>query len=184
MADHGSQSRTEHEAFDRAVAEESLFMDDNSDFAIKLFSSVMWEAVDEAHIDQDKSEAVRRAHSFMSLIKDRLTQHFRNRVGLLSEMSDPLAEVDKLGACRSVNVYHFREFDFPTKGPLSFGDRSAEEIVKLAKQNLPLLRTELERLQTALGSRHPSTFFAARSEIERYLAFLEHTKHTRRWTSS
>ena len=172
--------RTEHEAFDRSVAEESLFMDDGSDLAIKLFSIVMSDAVDYEYMDQDKSDSVRRAHAFMSLIKKRLTQHFRNRVGLLSEIDDPLADVYILGACRSINVYHSREFDFPTQGPLSFGDRSAEEIVEVAKKNLPLLRTELQRLQTAMSSRNPSMYFAARSEAERYLELLECTKHPRR----
>jgi hypothetical protein len=161
--------------FRRVVSEEALFMDADSDHALRLFVSSMWLATpgpDPGDVDQ---EDIRRAHSQTEFISERLSDHFRFRVGLPPAHPSPLADVELLGACTLINRYHFSKHGLPTKGPLAIRPgETASELVATARQNLVLLRSELERLKGAVISdeRHTSLFFPVRTEVEYYLTKL------------
>src|ERR1039457_6447224 len=84
--------------FRRVVSEEALFMDADSDHALRLFVSAMWLATESYPGDTDE-EDIRRAHSQTEFISERLSDHFRSRVGLAPAHTSPFADIQLLGAC-------------------------------------------------------------------------------------
>jgi hypothetical protein len=169
-------SKSVVDTFRRVVSEESLFMDAESDHALALFVKAMWGAVEETVIDVEPDEEhIQRAYSQTTFILERLSDHFRARVGLSSVHSGSLIDVELLGACRLINVHHFHKYNLPTKGPLAFCDgQTASEVVAIAKQNLGPLRSELEQLKMAIRSdeRGARLFFQVGTEVDRYLTNL------------
>ena len=160
--------------FRRVVSEEALFMDADSDHALRLFVSAMWLATESYPGDTDE-EDIRRAHSQTEFISERLSDHFRSRVGLAPAHTSPFADIQLLGACTLINRHHFSNYGLPTKGPLAIRPgETASEVVATAKQNSELLRSELERLKEAVTAdeRRTSLYFAVRTEVEYYLAKL------------
>src|SRR5579864_817995 len=143
-----------HTEFQRLVSVERLFLDAEAGQAIDLFASCMWEAVVDGSYEQyPESEEVRRAYEKMILISNRLSEHFRNRVGLAPESPDPLMDVAVLGACILINIYAFQTFDLPTKGILKWREgETAEEIVTVGKENVSKLKSELLRLKEAMST--------------------------------
>jgi hypothetical protein len=168
--------RKQHDAFWKAVSGECLFLDGDTDRAIRLFSQVMWAAVEDLPLQQSpESDEVWRAYSEMNLIADRVTEHFRNRIGLTGATAAPLTDTELLGACRLINNQHWPTFNLPTKGLLKFGEhQTAEEAIRTAKDNLCVLESELQSLQQALRSKNSraSASFETLSLIERYLSTI------------
>jgi hypothetical protein len=138
-------------AFKGVVSEESLFMDEESSHALRLFERGMNKAVSVFGEDTD-DESIRRADTYTSFISDRLSEHFRVLVGLATEYGS-LDDVELLGACDLVNRYYFPKLDFPTKTVLALRPgETAAELVAIGRQNLELVRSELKRLKEALAT--------------------------------
>ena len=145
-------------AFSRVLAEESLFMEERSDHALRLFREIMWTAV-RYEDTYPRSDVVWRSYNQMKFISDRLAEHFRLRVGLESRKTDSLFEIELLGACRLINRFTFPDSGMPTNGPLRYQDHgSATQLVALAREHPEELRSELSKLRNALIS-HSSIFF-------------------------
>jgi hypothetical protein len=158
-------------AFDRAASEERLFVDSRTDRALELFKSVMCKAA-QYEDERPDSQDVRHAYSNMTLISDRLSQHFRNRIGLESTSAEPLFDTEVLGACLLINTYHFPDHKLPTKGPLTLReDETAEELVAAGKQHVELLESDLRRLKEAMG-KNAGFYYQTIALVERYLAAL------------
>src|ERR1700674_5254993 len=157
--------------FKKVVSEERLFLDSESDHAVQRFLQIMWGAVHTHPCESiPESSDVEACHTQMELISERLADHFRSRVGLFSEMQDPLLDITLLGACRLINAYHFAEFGLPTEGPLKFHEsETAKELVTAARQNTVLLRSELMKLREAITSTNKSLFFDTLSKVDHYI---------------
>jgi hypothetical protein len=157
------------------VSEESLFMDVTSDHALRLFVAAMWNAVEQPFESAPEQEEIRRAHNQATFISERLSDHFRSRVGLSSGPPNPLGDVEILGACSLINRYHFPKHKLPTQGCLAFQpNQTAAELVATAHQNLDVVRTELERLKGAVTSdeRRARFFFQVGADADYYLQIL------------
>jgi len=143
------------ERFGTMAAEESLFIDDETDRALRLFSNAMYDA-SYGPEHQPRPHEVWRAYRQMIFIQKRVTQHFRNVVGFEPAVLAPLHDVELLGACRLINRFHFPDFGMPHKGILSINDNNPPEaVVANAKGNRELLVSELEKLRLAM-SRSPA----------------------------
>jgi hypothetical protein len=161
--------------FRRVMSEESLFMDTASDHALRIFVSAMRNAVELPFEPAPEQEEIWRAHSQASFISDRLSEHFRSRVGLASEHVNPLDDVELLGACMLINRCHFPKYHLPTKGLLAFSpSQTAAQLVATARNNRDLLRTDLERLKEAVTTdeRNARLYFKVGTESDRYLQLL------------
>jgi hypothetical protein len=123
------------DAFRSVISEGSLFMDTASDQALRAFVAAMGDAVEPTFEPPPEQEVIRRAHSVAAFILERLSEHFRSRVGLAPSHVNPLRDIELLGACRLINRYHFPQYDLPTKGPLAFRrGQTAAELVATAQQ--------------------------------------------------
>jgi hypothetical protein len=164
----------EADACAQAIAAERLFLDSESDHALGLFLEVMWAAVNtEPDEPAPESSDVAECHTQMKLILDRLVDHFRDCVGLTPESSDPLLDVEALGAYRLVNRFHFSGFTLQANSPLkSRPGETAAEMIKLASENVHQLNLELERLKDAILSTDKTFFFHILPEIDRYKSRL------------
>lgn len=170
------------DAFRRIVSEEALFMDEESDHALRIFVQVMWSAAAAPFETEPSDEEMRLAATQTAFIADRLSEHFRARVGLVTD-NGSLDDVELLGACRLINRHYFSKFNLPTTGLLAFRPgETASESVELAWQNLDLLRSELNRLKEAINSDgdRASLFFQVGTEVDRYLAKLRTFNATKR----
>lgn len=149
----------------RVSSEEALFMDDISVHALKIYGEIMWTAVADED-DTPDTDIVWRAYNQMKFISDRLAAHFRNRVGLETTASDPVLDVEILGACRLINRFHF----YRTESILKFKKNGkASEYVALSRKSPDVLKSELHKLKDALASR-ASGYFEILTEVNRYLA--------------
>lgn len=132
----------------------------------------MWTAV-RYEDNYPSDEKVRRAYNEMNFVLERLAEHFRIRVGLEIRTTDPLLDVELLGACREINKYHFADFDLPTKGPLKYEDDSSPvRMVAIAREDPKLLKSELARLRAAL-LKHSPFFFESLTRVEWYIGKVE-----------
>lgn len=179
--DDGEWSSVTHEvgeAFQEVVSQEGLFMDKDSDHALELFKQAIWSATSEPYSGPPESDDVSRAHAQMTVITERMAEHFRIRVGLHSPDSKPLQSVYRLGAIVLINRFHFPEFDFPTKTSLTWkkdrrtDGKSIEELIAIAEHEPQLLRSELLRLKEAMVDRG-GIFFKHIAEVELYLNKLQ-----------
>lgn len=173
--DFRSISERRVDEFKRIVSEESLFMDPQSDRALRVFERAMWGAVHVPEFDVEPGDQeIGRALTQTSFISDRLSVHFRALVGLAVDDTS-LSDVDLLGACQLINRHYYARIGFPTEGALAYQPReTASELVAIARQNLDLLGSELGRLRTALNSSEgrARTFFEEGIEVDGYLARL------------
>ncbi len=160
-------SQGDVDAFSRVLAEESLFVDDDSDHALRLFREIMSTAVP-YEMEIPTNQEVWRAYNQMNFVVERLAEHFRMRVGLTSSATRPLLDAELLGACRLINRFHFPKHDLPTKGSFRFQDgKTAAHYVSVARQNPALLKSELARLREA--TENDPFFFETLEKTERYL---------------
>ncbi len=161
-------SRDQLDTFRRVVSEESLFMDTESDHALRIFVAAMRGAVEEPFDAGPDQEDIWRAHTQTTFISERLSDHFRCRVGLTPTRLNSLVDVELLGACRLINRHHnFQKHNLPAKGPLAFRPgQTASEWVAAAKQNPEILRIELEQLKKTNLS------FQDGREVDHYLKTL------------
>jgi hypothetical protein len=144
------------------MSQESLFMDGESDLALRLFREVMWKAV-QYESEIPTGDEVWRSYDQMKFIAERLAQHFRTRVGLTASTPDPLLDIDLLGACRLINRYSHIQ----TKSILRIDQNSmADHLVDTARKNPAVLKSELEKLKAA--TRDDQFFFEAVTQAERY----------------
>jgi hypothetical protein len=168
------------DTFQRLASEECLFMDGGTDRALELFSTIMWDAVQDGLFDHfPDSSDVRRAHTQMKLIAARVAEHFRSRVGLNPDKSDALLDVELLAACRLINTHYFPKFNMPTKTLLKFRDgESAEEMVLTARKNVAVLKSELQVLKNAAQFRDDgaSFYYDVIARVDRYMDILEASK--------
>lgn len=160
----------------RSVAfEETLILDRGSDHAIALFARIMWIAVED-EMRSPTSDEVRHAHNQMTLIADRLAEHFRIRVGLRPPEPDPLVDVQLLAACYLINRFRLDDFNLPDKSPLKLrDDETASELVSAAKENSQELKSELRALKKVL-QKNSSRFFEELTAIDQYLETLDRLK--------
>jgi hypothetical protein len=167
-------SQKDVNAFSRVLSEESLFMDDPSDHALRLFYEIMSTAVP-YEMEIPTNHQVWNAHNQMQFIAKRLAEHFRLRVGLSSSVQNPLSDVELLGACRLINQYQFPEYDLPTKGPLKIQEsRTMPQLITLIRRNPELLKSELSRLRKA--TEKDPFFFEALAKADRYLQKVDTLK--------
>jgi len=167
-------SQEDADAFSRVLWRESLFMDDPSDHALRLFREIMLTAVP-FEMDVPTGNKVWWAYNQMNFIAERLAEHFRAKVGLPSTVTEPLLDVELLGACRLINRYHFPDHDLPTKGPLKVKENTtAAQLTAVARGTPKLLRAELEKLKEATEK---DIFFSeVLTEANRYLHKLDTLK--------
>jgi hypothetical protein len=164
-------SQKDVDAFSRVFAEETLFMDDDSDQAVRLFREIMSTAVP-YQTEVPTNYEVWRAYNQMSFIAERLAEHFRIRVGLTKNATDPLLDVKLLEACCLINRHHFATHDLPTKSIFRFKDgQTVAPYVSAARQNPALLKAELMRLKNA--TEKDPFFFETFTRTERCLRKVE-----------
>jgi hypothetical protein len=173
--DRLSIGREDIDKFRRVAFEETLMMDGGSDHAIALFARIMWIVVeDEGRMPT--SDELSRAHNQMTLIEERLTEHFRIRVGLREAKPDPLLDVELLAAGYFINTFCLEDFNLPAGSPLRLRkNETAAELVSAAKKHRDELESQLRALKNAMQKRS-SLFFEELTAIDRYLATLGRIK--------
>jgi len=164
-------SQTDVAAFSRVAGEEALFLDGDSDQALRLSLEIMWKAATYEDTSPTEDE-VWRSYNQMKFISDRLASYFRTKVGLKPGMPDPMRDIEVLGACCLLNRFA-QEASLPANSPFRFrDDETAAQVVSVARENSKLLKAELKKLQESIRLKNSGLYFESLVKVTRYIDHL------------
>ena len=167
-------NRTHYEKLNKIIIEESLFLGLEGERVLNIFLMILGRTVfhpDNYHISD---KFLKNSYEQLTFVAERVREYFRSRIGL-SDGFDSLLDVHLLSACILINEYHFSEAQFPTQSILKFEyDRSPFELIELIKENIDVLKKELNRLITHLEAKSSDKrfYFETISEAKQYLRLI------------
>lgn len=154
---HPLSERTFEEVTE-SITKSFLFLGAEAEKGLKLFleilsETVLWDPEKEqgGYSSYDKDKEIRRAYDELRHLSDLITAFLRSQIHPSKEEVPVLKEIALLEACRFVTDSRFEDLEFPNRGIIKLEEkRSPMEMVRLAKENPALFKSEFNQFRDLL----------------------------------
>ena len=158
-----------YDDFIEVLNEEALFIDSESEKALRLFGSIIGETAFYEHPPPSDRE-IRNSYEQLEYLSESIREYFRSRVGVSKEPNITI-DLDLLKVCRFICQENFEKEESINFEIIKLsGSQSPVDLLSLAREDLTLFRKEFQRYIEFLKTNpKKSKFYLSKvEEAEKY----------------